>query len=72
MDGIDILALPVLAHLGTIKQKLYPSFNITLGIAFIGNSYIASGGYGRIWISEVENLRVLCGLQGQETGKSFL
>jgi hypothetical protein len=69
MDGIDIFALPILAHLGTIKQKLYPSTNMTVGITFIGGSYIASGGSGQIWISEVENLRVLSGLQGQESSK---
>lgn len=69
MDGIDIFTLPNLMHLGTIKHTLYPSSNVVLGITFIGNSYIISGGCGQIWISEAESLRVLAGLQGQETSK---
>jgi hypothetical protein len=56
-------------HLGTIKHVLYPSSNAVLGIAFIGDSYIVSGGCGQIWISEAESLCVLAGLQGQETSR---
>jgi len=69
MDGVDVFTLPNLVHLGTIKQDLHPSSNVILGIAFIGHNYLVSGGYSQIWISEVETLRVLSRLQGQETSK---
>ena len=72
MDGIDIFTLPNLTHLGTIKHVLYPSSNVVLGIAFIGHRYIVSGGCGQIWISEAESIRVLAGLQGQETSRLSL
>ena len=69
MDGIDVFTLPHLVHLGTIEQKLHPSSNFIMGIAFVGDNHLVSGGYSQIWISEVETLRILSGLQGQETSK---
>jgi hypothetical protein len=52
-----------------IKHILFPSSKVVLGITFVGHSYIVSGGRGQIWMSECESIRVLAGLQGQETSR---
>ena len=63
--GVDLFSLMNFAHLGTIKQKLQPNLNVTLGIAFLGG-YILSGGHGQVWMNEAETLCLVSGLHNKE------
>lgn len=70
-DGVDLFSLPNFSHLGTIKQKIWPNFNVTLGIAFLGSKYIVSGGHGQVWMHEADTFCLVTGLHSDEPFRAY-
>jgi len=70
-DGVEILTLPGLVHLGTIQQNIPTVGNIVLGIQFLDDQHIIVGDQGGIRVYELLTLNLAAKLMGpSSTGTS--
>jgi hypothetical protein len=66
VDGINVFSLPSLSQVGAIAEKLEPSRNFLIGLDFLDDKHVVSGGFRSLQLYDTDGLRIVSAFHGQD------
>jgi hypothetical protein len=72
MDGINIFLLPTLSQVGTVTEKVEPGWNFLIGLDYLDEKHIVTGGHRNVRLYDINDLCVVSTFYSQEVACQWI